>query len=266
MTWALVQPRVAEFARVCAYDRAGLGWSECSPKPRTTSNIVAELNTLLTKVGEKPPYVLVGHSMGGLHARLYAHAHPDQVAGMVLVDAAHGEEDMRLPEAVTKLNNRSYRMIAWSFRLLRLLNSIGLPLLPSGAAEGPWPSPIPESVREQYLGVAFSGTRHFETAAKESASIQANFATARAAQVTSLCDIPLVVLSPKELTADAEKLLSAEDVDQFKVVSEVLQEELAVLSSNGRHVRVPDSGHYIQIDQPEAVVDAIRAVIDAVGH
>jgi pimeloyl-ACP methyl ester carboxylesterase len=262
LTWALVQPKVAEFARVCAYDRAGLGWSERSPNPRTAPYIVEELHSLLAHAGVEPLFVLVGHSMGGVFARLYAHTYPDQVAGMVLVDAGHGEEEARFPGALPRLSNRSYKMIAWSFRLLRALNAIGIPLLPSGKAEGPWPTPIPEPVRETYLGVTFSGTRHFETASKEAASIRENFAAARAARITGLGEMPLVVLSPAEQPAEVTKLLSAEDAQQLEDVTEELQAELAALSPNGRHVRVPESGHYIQIDQPDAVVDAIHAVVE----
>jgi pimeloyl-ACP methyl ester carboxylesterase len=155
-------------------------------------------------------------------------------------------------------------MTAWVFRLLRVLNSIGLPLLPSGKVEGGWPSPIPEPVREMYLGVAFSGTRHFQAASKEAASVQGNFAAARAAESTSLGDVPLVVLSVADPSAAVKDLLSAEQAEQFRAVSEELQLDLAALSSNGRRVVVPESGHYIQIEQPEAVIDAIRTVVEAI--
>jgi pimeloyl-ACP methyl ester carboxylesterase len=85
--WALVQPGVSKFARVCSYDRAGDGWSEMGPYPRTMRQIVHELHALLEKAGVKPPFVLVGHSYGGWLVRLYASTYPSEVAGMVLVDA-----------------------------------------------------------------------------------------------------------------------------------------------------------------------------------
>jgi pimeloyl-ACP methyl ester carboxylesterase len=84
--WSLVQPGVARFARVCSYDRAGSGWSDLGPRPRTLHQKVWELHTLLEKGGMKPPYVLVGHSYGGWIVRQYTSTYSDEVAGMVLVE------------------------------------------------------------------------------------------------------------------------------------------------------------------------------------
>lgn len=88
LDWQTVQPKVAEFARVCSYDRSGVGWSESGPNPRTSPRIVEELHVLLKNAGVEGPYVLVGHSFGGANAQLYADEYPDEVAGMVLVDSA----------------------------------------------------------------------------------------------------------------------------------------------------------------------------------
>lgn len=85
--WSLVQPSVARFARVCSYDRAGSGWSDLGPQPRTMHQIVYELHTLLEKAGERSPYVLVGHSYGGGLVRLYQFTYPADVAGVLLVEA-----------------------------------------------------------------------------------------------------------------------------------------------------------------------------------
>src|ERR1700686_1083054 len=95
--WGLVQPEIAKFARVCTYDRAGLGWSDPAPTPRTSRQIVSDLHALLTNAGIGPPYVMVGHSFGGLNARLYASQFPEDVAGMVLVNSAHEDYPIRLP-------------------------------------------------------------------------------------------------------------------------------------------------------------------------
>jgi pimeloyl-ACP methyl ester carboxylesterase len=96
--WSLVQPGVAKFVRVCSYDRAGDGWSDLGPHPRTFHQIVYELHTLLDKAGVKPPFVLVGHSYGGWLVRLYASIYPTEVAGMVLVEAGADNPWRKLPD------------------------------------------------------------------------------------------------------------------------------------------------------------------------
>ena len=92
LEWTLVQPKLAKFTRVCSYDRAGQGWSDESPLIRTSQNIVDELHTLLHKAEVPEPYILVGHSSGGINMRLYASYYPNEVAGVVLVDSAHEDQ------------------------------------------------------------------------------------------------------------------------------------------------------------------------------
>ena len=98
--WDSVQPGVAEFTRVCRYDRAGVGQSEAGPKPRTSQQIVDDLRRLLSNAGVRGPYVLVGHSFGGMNARLYAAQHPQEAAGVVLVDSFHPDSLSRIREAL----------------------------------------------------------------------------------------------------------------------------------------------------------------------
>ena len=94
--WFKVQPEVAKFARVCSYDRAGCGWSEAGPEPRTSLQIAGELKALLAASGEKGPYILVGHSFRGFSVRVLAGQFPNQVAGVVFADASHEDEVARI--------------------------------------------------------------------------------------------------------------------------------------------------------------------------
>src|ERR1700733_6230579 len=98
--WSLVQPDIAKFTRVCSYDRAGYGWSDRGPIPRTSLEVAKELHALLVAAGEKPPYVLVSHSLGGFNVRVYNHEYPADVAGMVLVEPSHEGQQSRMPPAM----------------------------------------------------------------------------------------------------------------------------------------------------------------------
>src|SRR5918993_3763302 len=125
--WVRVQQQVAQATRVCAYDRAGLGWSERGPEPRDARQISSELHTLLEgAAGTEGPYVLVGHSYGGHYARMYAARYSEEVAGVVLVDSSHPEQFTRSPEgrATYKQTRRMGAVIPWLTRLgvIRLTN------------------------------------------------------------------------------------------------------------------------------------------------
>ena len=109
VSWRKVQPQIAQFSRVCSYDRAGLGYSESTSRPRTSKVMAQELHSLLQAAAVAPPYVLVGHSMGGFTVRLYASLYRNEVAGMVLVDASHPDQENRFPP---ELKNMGRHMAA----------------------------------------------------------------------------------------------------------------------------------------------------------
>src|SRR5271168_1115439 len=124
--WNPVQTEVAKFARVCSYDRAGYGWSGASSAPRTSLEIVKELHALLDAAGEKGPFILVGHSFGGYNVRVYNGQYPNDVAGMVLVDASHEDQNERMPPAIQAFMKKSLQQMKRQQMLAPLLIHFGV--------------------------------------------------------------------------------------------------------------------------------------------
>jgi len=237
LEWVKVQPAVSGFTRVCSYDRAGYGWSGRSRSPRTAKNIVGELRSLLTEADTDDPYVLVGHSFGGLTARLFAHEHPEQVAGLVLVDASHE----RLFEQFDR-------------------NGSGSALAPTGAQfvisnHETVPANLPEDTRAIAEALAL-GPDSLRSLYGELLHLRES---ARQAQVAFLLpDVPLAVVARDgRAQANTRRGLSV-----ARIWLE-LQKELANRVPESTLVVTRESGHHIHLDQPELVVRAIRGVVIA---
>jgi pimeloyl-ACP methyl ester carboxylesterase len=240
-SWRKVQPQIAGFTRVCSYDRAGYGYSDSSPQPRNSREIAGELHTLLHNAKIAPPYILVGHSMGGFDVRLYASLYRSEVAGMVLVDSSHPEQRKRFPPALNDmdagwLREQEFLQVAMPFGLPRLLGFCGNDA-EARAAECNFHS-VHESVAEL-------------KAVSESA--------AETAATGSLGDIPLAVLSEDPNTPQYD--LSEDLVKPANDAWQQMQNELAQLSTLSTHTIAKNSGHYIQLDRPDVVVEGVREVV-----
>jgi pimeloyl-ACP methyl ester carboxylesterase len=247
LDWSLIQPELATTTRVCAYDRAGYGWSDPSPQPRTPRQIAEELHTLLGNAGIEGPYVLVGHSAGGKHVRLYATRHPQDVAGMVLVDARTEYVDAnRSPEALAAEHKQQRRFQ----RTICVAARIGL-VRPFWAALWPkvWPATQNLSAETRAeIGVLQARSQQIKTVLREDA-----FLTQDNSQLNSaapLGNVPLIVLA------------AGQSVEQDTLWQDA-QEQLARDSSNAKLTIASGSGHYIHWEQPTLVVDAIRQVVEA---
>ena len=249
--WSDVQPEVAKFARACSLDRAGFGWSDPGPLPRDARSETAEIHALLTRSAERGPYVLVGNSLGGLHAQLYTLEFPDEVAGLVLVDSGHPEQMERLPPSPFDEG------IIARVTLMRRLAPLGIPRL-LGVCKDDHNAPIADC------------GRFFDTVHAELESVIASMHEVRDAFGASLHPEPgskppfggkpLVVLSrnPSWGRMDPESL---------KRGWQVLQTELVALSLNSRRTIAPTGiGHYIHEQQPKLVVDAIHDVVSSVNN
>jgi pimeloyl-ACP methyl ester carboxylesterase len=231
--WARIAPAVADTTRVCAYDRAGQGWSEDAPVRQDGVAAATDLHALLDRAGEDGPYVLVGHSIGGDYAMVYADRYPEQVAGMVLLDAtspyltAAGTTHAGPPGPV-----------ALAPSLARL--GVGR-LLPT-----PFWSALPEPAASRYAAFA-SSPRAWSNTVDESATMPALFSQAQ--ELSTLGSTPLVVLSADGLDADPARA-DAHD-------------RMTALSTNSSHRRA-DASHAGLIDAEEGAATSAEAVADAV--
>lgn len=244
--WWVIQERVAEFASVCLYDRAGLGWSEPAVGGRTIEDRAAELHTLLVNAQVPGPYVLVAHSYGGWIVRVFARDHRNQVAGMVLVDT--GEEGVYSQPEVLAFYSRLVVMskalgLAARLGLLRVFRPSFL--LPPG---------VPPAIRQ--IATSSSPRPHsFFAAADEVASLKRASWMSQPQALGTLGDLPLVVIDHGRPFPGP-----------FRIVEKYWKEgqkRLAALSSNSVFIVAEKSSHMVHFDEPELVVDAIRPIVTA---
>lgn len=239
--WHNVQPEIAKLTRVCSYDRAALGYSDPRPDQVPDSrNIARNLHMLLADARVRPPYVLVGHSLGGIHIRVYQNLYPSDIVGMVLVDSAHPDQEKRLPPEMNEIQARLY--------LKSKLWGLAVPL------------GIPRLLGE--CGVTVEC--HWQTVKAREAEVQAIGASAdEARHAGSLDSLPLVVVSRDPEKGAAPGLIPADVSRRVEQQWAQMQEELARLSTKGSRVVAIGSTHDVQIDRGDLVIAAIQKILAA---
>jgi pimeloyl-ACP methyl ester carboxylesterase len=228
--WGYVQPEVARFTHVCSYDRAGMGYSEPGPSPRTARRLASELAALVDRGRLAGPLVLVGASSGGFNVRVFASDYTDRVAGLVLVDATHEDQAHEIPGLA---------------RFAPLLSSTGILRL-LGFSLGHRVETLAPSVQP------FARATRFRTTGYDAAAAEIMAIRESAAEVRS---------SRKKLAVPVVVVTGARGLD---ATWRDLQRDQATLSDRGCQVIAEQSGHVVSIDQPEVVVDAIRAIVNVV--
>ena len=241
--WGWVQQEVSKTAPVVAYDRAGLGWSDPGKKPLDAAKSARELHTALQKADIPAPYVLAGHSYGGLVIRMFADLYPDEVAGMVLVDSSHPDQWIQIPAS------RGGQTVAFGNRVTALLARFGLFRLIH--LEESYIVGLPQQQHDEMR--AYLATPTGWSVGADGIMAWRDFSREQVNGTRSLGDLPLFVLSVTEQAQYADVLTK-------------LQEALAKLSSNSRHVTVEGATHYTLVSMQEyaaVVSDAILQVVEA---
>ena len=258
LSWSLIHPQVTEFTRAFSYDRAGLGWSEASPRPRTGEVMVDELRRLLDAVGIPRPVILVGHSFSGLLVRLFAYCYPQEVAGLVLLDPAHEDQFLRFPQPIREmfgpLRDGQITMLQQNAEIIR---SQG----PQGATPLVMPPPsFPAEIAAAYTAQSIADPSRVETMIAELRDLETTQEQVRKLRSAGLGDIPLIVIShgqPQDVPG------MPADVNQaYEAAWQEMQREIAGMSTRGQQIIAQESGHMIHHQQPELVVREIQRMVE----
>lgn len=236
--WAGVVDGVKPLTRVCTYDRAGYGYSDAGPIPRTTDAIVRDLEKLLVAANEKGPYILVGHSFGGFTIRVFAARHRSDVVGLIFVDSSHPEQAQRMPAAV----RRKQVMLNWASQAIPWLCRIGVV-----RAAYTWTGSPPENVylesQPKYMSAVMSELNSFEVSSAQTRAAGGSFG-----------DLPIIVLTAGKA--------GASDPALYALWRNQLQPELVHLSTKGKQAIVEGATHMIPAEKPQAVAAAVHEMLD----
>jgi len=265
--WRYVQPAVGRATQACVYDRAGYGFSDPPARPGTAANAVDDLHALVKAAGLKTPVILVGHSYGGLVAQLYAYMYPREVGGLVLVDTYHEDATARGDRTFDGMISEFHKEMTAYFEGCRAAIHAGLhegdkawnECVGGGAAEyGPVLWPI---VREQHR----SATRVDAIGSERDNEDGATAAQLRAAR-KPFGDLPLVYLtrgvSPYLMPGKPQSAANKAYEDEMLKS----HDEITALSTRGVDLVVPGADHDIHLEKPQAVIDAVLAVVGMQSH
>ena len=256
LSWAGVHDSAAKVTRACAYSRAGLMWSDPQAGPQTGRKVADDLHNVLLKAGEKPPYVLVGHSLGGPYILIYTKYYGAEVAGLVFVDPSHPEQVERM-RSLTPVNLESSTKM---FRLASAFSRFGLVRKIASATDTTPSEPaLTTRATAAYTSTSLRGMLEEVDAFKQT--------LAEAGTFKQLGDRPVYVLTAMAPKPKAElAMMKMTDVQgkEYQVRWRQMHDEIASWSTRSQHELVNDATHYIQYDRPDIVAKAIRSVVDSV--
>ncbi|MBD2355035.1 alpha/beta hydrolase [Tolypothrix sp. FACHB-123] len=253
----LLLPEIVKLTRVCIYDRAGYGWSDHSPYPRTSQQIVTELDYLLTKAGIEPPYILVGNSFGSYNVRLYAQQFPQKVMGMVLTDGLHETAMLKMPFHLQCLKLFFLSGFVMSFLgsvlgIVRLLKLIGtFELIKRELANFP-------QITLKPVKRSFCRPKHWITMSREILNLDTSSRQVKSANDFS--GLPIVNIKANTFFHPSPwtLLLPSRAANKLR---DQMHSELMNLSTNSVQIETENSSHFVWIDQPEVIVKAILHIV-----
>jgi len=251
---------LSKLARVCIYDRAGYGWSDHSPYPRNSHQIVKELDTLLVQAGIEPPYILVGNSFGSYNVRLYAHLYPQKVVGMVLTDALHETGMLKMSVLLQALklffiSGFVMSILGSMLGIIRLLRIVGVFEL------------LKPELRHfsqdslNWVKRSFCRSKHWITMSREMMNLD------KSARQVSIAKhfgtLPIVSIKASSFFKPSFWTIFI-PLKGANKLREKMHAELCNLSTNCLQIEANQSGHFVWIDQPNVIVDAVRTVLKTI--
>ncbi len=241
--WDLVQNEASSEARIVSFDRPGYGWSAAATTPRTSENIVSELHDLLQAARLTAPYILVGHSFGGANMRLYANTYPEEVAGFILVEACH--EDQNFEE---DLSNKNILVRCKNYLLSSALTHyVGISRWFMAESLEPFFSPLMPELLQNTIIAKASSIKSLQTRDNEMILLKKSLSQLKRSK-NSLEDKPVIVIT-------AEKTNNDPQWQQY-------QKQLVSLSKKGKQIIAKGSSHMVIVDKPEVIIEAIKEVIE----
>jgi pimeloyl-ACP methyl ester carboxylesterase len=260
ISWALVQPALSARSRTCSYDRAGLGFSDAATRPGTVNNMAEDLHALLQAAHIKPPYILVGHSAAGMTVRVFADRYRSEVVGLVVVEGSHEDQSTR-SWAIEAPGSKE----KWDAGLkdTRCVDAAKSGFIKAGTPDyarcvGDDDPRYSKAINKAMLGYGASLKWQSAFASERQNMFYASAQQTRATR-RDFGDMPIIVLTHSPYPRN--KRWTQQMQDQHTLLWEDMHTQIAAMSTHGVNMIVPRSGHYIQYDRPEIVIDAVNQAV-----
>jgi pimeloyl-ACP methyl ester carboxylesterase len=253
----LLIEELAKLTRVCIYDRAGYGWSDSSPAPRTSAQIVAELDGLLTTAGIAPPYILIGDSFGSYNMRLYAYQYPQKVVGLILTDGLHEAGMLKMPFALKALklffvSGFLMSILGAGLGIIRLLTLVGCMELLKPALRH-----LPRHVLAP-VKRSFCRPKHWLTMTREMLNLEVS--GRQVSQAQSLGDLPIISIKAASFFTPSfwTAVIPLRSANQLR---ERMHQAIDTLSTNCQQHLAQKSSHFVWVDQPDVIINAVKMLL-----